>query len=72
MYQMKGVCPLHLIKKRRRQRVRGRETVLLQPISKCNSDISYFRAEGKPEGWRQREATENDREKDMKVRELDQ
>ena len=46
--------------------------MLLQPISKCNSDISYFRAEGKPAGWRRREATENDRETDMRVRELDQ
>lgn len=42
-----------------------------QPISKCNLDISYFRAEGKPEGWGQREATENDGEIEMKDRELD-
>lgn len=58
--------PKHWIKQKMTERGgRGEEekTGLLQPISKCNLGISYFRAEGKPEGWWQREATGSDRER---------
>lgn len=62
-----GMCSVRNTKwKRRRWGWEREKTVLLQPISKCNLDISYFRAEGKPEGWWQREATENDKEREMK------